>query len=368
MTVKSEPHRGGTSPTPSQATQAQKAKEAADKAKAAADRDRKMMAGYQFPGQYDQSKTPKDYAMDPETGLYKSVSTYSYGGQTIGDKAWGIALCDLSHGVEDAVLPCQLVWENGIWMSEIAFPDLPLNGTTVDEDFQIWLTSGNGTPGRFWFRAYKLPKKRAEENTTPKHPLLWTKKEKTGKAGTTFGKGVTANEPWHASPDKPLETFMDHLELLQKGKITGAFAASVRQTQTQAPKPATGFQSPVKVTTAPALPIGVRFRCPACGHWFKETDLKAHGTVCPGADGSGYSDWMIECDKYCGCEVIFGSPLGEKTLDHVSQCKPGFPRKKEVTAVKETTEAPTPESEPTTPEGGEGGSDTGTESGNDNAE
>jgi hypothetical protein len=135
-------------------------------------------------------------------------------------------------------------------------------------EYRTWVVDGQGTPGNYEERRYLLPYRVAEEPLPP-HPADWKK-------------GV-----WEKNPS------------------TG---------DTKTP-----------TTKAAALPFGIRFRDPKCGHWFRETDLVAHAKVCPGLQ-DGESDWAIECE----CCT---------SLDDTAKCKPGFPRPKPKPAAKTTKPA-----------------------------
>lgn len=72
------------------------------------------------------------------------------------------------------------------------------------------------------------------------------------------------------------------------------------------------------------LPFGMRYQCVGCGHWFKQDDLAGHVmNTCPGVHEG--SNWAIMCE--CGSTCT--------SLDAVSVCKPGFPRKKQETEAPE---------------------------------
>lgn len=123
------------------------------------------------------------------------------------------------------------------------------------------MVDGEGTPGNYLWRSYLLPEDIATASQIPKHPADWPKPKNQTKTGYYSTSG--------------------------------------------------GSQQKAK---APSLPFGVRFQCPGCGHWYKESDLAGHAQVCPKTDG-GLSMWAIECS--CPCP----------SLDDTAKCKPGFPRK-----------------------------------------
>lgn len=134
-----------------------------------------------------------------------------------------------------------------------------------DKEYRTWVISGEGTPGNYLIRRYVLPSEIATD-PNPDHPTDWPKGP---------GKG----------------------------------SATAKKT----------------TTSAPSLPVGIRFRCPGCGHWYRESDLAGHAKVCPGQEG-GSADWAIACE--C-CD----------SLDDTAKCKQGFPRKKpEAPAEKKEVE------------------------------
>jgi hypothetical protein len=159
--------------------------------------------------------------------------------------------------------------------------------------WNIYVVSGEGTPGNNLWRVYYLPQEIAAD-IEPKHPLMWTEKQKRGTKysyGYGSGYGYGAYDSWNRSAS----------------------------TKTEPQKP--------QVASAPKLPLSVRMRC-ACGHWFKMDDIAGHTQVCPATEATGEADWAMMCDSSCGCQ----------TLDEASKCKPGFPRQKAEKAEEEKEE------------------------------
>jgi hypothetical protein len=164
----------------------------------------------------------------------------------------------LDHGTAFAPLPPRSIWIEGEWLADAS--------AATDEDYRTWVVSGEGTPGNFKTRKYIVPEQVAAD-VNPKHPADWSLALK--KSPTTQ---------------------------MQTTKTT--------------------------VSKAPSLPVGIRFRCPGCGHWYREIDLAGHAKVCPGKE-EGESDWAISCE----CCI---------SLDDTAKAKQGFPRPKpKVEAKKE---------------------------------
>jgi|SRR5262245_9344911 len=224
-----------------------------------------MMVGFYFPG--DKDKTPYDYLVDPETGLRKGQQ----------QPPQGLVRIDLSHGISGVTLPPLAIWRDGKWGNELQGEEREkFRSIPGAYDFETWIVSGEGTPSNYEYRVYSLPET-VTKFETPKHPVMWTAAEKKGKAWTASG--------------------------------YGSYGAS----KTKQP--------------AATLPIGIRFRCPGCGHWWKESTLAPHTTSCCPGLNDGISDWAIMCE--C-CD----------TLDEVSACKPGFPRPPKVKEVEEEKKEP----------------------------
>jgi hypothetical protein len=208
-------------------------------------------------------------------------------------------------------------------------------------DYSIWVVHGEGMPGNWAFVAYLLPFSIAEAGPIPRHPMMWRKALKEGKSHTFE---CDVDPDWKQSPPiaREKEWYAASWELLEKGGLVKPLIRPTTYgygypshseydhkpaTKQYDSSPATKPATPQKANSA--LPANTRFRC-RCGHWFKETDLPGHSKVCPAIQG-GDADFAVFCDDKCGCELIKDYPtedhvLGHKTLDHVSRCKPGFPR------------------------------------------
>ena len=115
-----------------------------------------------------------------------------------------------------------------------------------DRDFRIWVTSGEATPGNYEERHYELPTSIAAQSE-PDHPEDWPKSLKDGASSSS-------SSSW------------------------GWGGGSKRD----------------------SLPWGLRIRCPGCGHFFKENDLKDHvNSACPAKQGDMVM-WIIECECHPG--------------------------------------------------------------------
>lgn len=313
------------------------------------EKDERLM-GYVFPFHNGQGKTPLDFAIDNQSGRQNGTAVFQ------------ISKVDLRRGIDKCNIPCLYTWKLGRWLSDFEDADAPLDELEISPhnmskvnaekrnwDYYIWVVHGEGLPGAFSYYAYLLPDSRCKEQI-PRHPLLWTKKQKEGRAESFKGK---THYKWASAPQSTgygstaKYRYEDSWKLLKQGYLYispdqrggggGGSPGSTwlpggGRTIVAPPTPVT------PVVKADPLPAGVRFRCGGCGHWFDESGFKAHVKVCPQKDGGGFADWAIMCHKDCGCEVIAGQPLGDKTLDHVATCKPGFPRpstKQEEVEVKE---------------------------------
>lgn len=181
--------------------------------------------------------TPHDLRDDPETGRRRNGRDKD-GNQLLEMKEPnGVMRVSLEHGITGRVIPPVATWEKGSWLSEKKNEKLLPDIKTMHERWATWVVSGEGTPGNYLFRAYELPEDIARDEH-PRHPSQWTKKQKEGE------------DPYSYSWGKPKD---------------------------------------------PGLPTNLKIRCPGCGHWYSETDLKNHVTsACPGQQG-GSTDWIIPC-------------------------------------------------------------------------
>lgn len=247
-----------------------------------------------------------DFYTDKTTGFRPGQKSKPNGGM--------VARLDEDGVDSTTVLPPAKIWREGRYLSELladddfltdpnGFDELPFlvkkvgnevldeipspgndNGKVPDKIFNIFIVSGEGTPGNNIWRAYYLPQDVAKQ-PEPKHPLMWTVEQKKGSKTKSWPGGYDYGRA------EPL-----------------------------------GTQTPTKPTAPPKprIPSTVRMRCDGCGHWFKMDDLTDHIKVgiCP---GTGEIDWAMMCDPACGCQ----------TLDQVSTCKPGFPRPKKKEASEE---------------------------------
>ena len=227
-----------------------------------------MLTGFVF--QFNKEKNPYDFLTDEKTGKRPGENGPPNGFTTV----------DLRQGIEGLTLPPLAIWTTGMWGNEIPITMLEEFTTQPKaKEFEAWITTGEGTPSNFKWRIHILPEKLASV-VTPKHPLTWPPEYK----------------------QKPSQSYQNW----------SGYTKYAPQ-----PKKQTAATAPVST-----LPVGIRFRCPGCGHWWKESTLAPHSTsCCPGLNG-GESDWAIMCE----CCL---------TLDEVATIKPGFPRKPK---VKDTTE------------------------------
>lgn len=179
----------------------------------------------------------------------------------------GHVLIDLRKDTKNKILPTRKAWAAGEWKD--------LNAQ--DDDYNTWVVDAEGTPGNFTQRHYLLPDKIAFHSQPP-HPSVWL------------------------SRDFDAPTYSDK---------SGSYST---------PPGGSGYKGTVSYGSA--LPAGVRFRCPGCGHWYRESDLKGHAEVCPSKDPDPM--WAIDCE--CGnCQ----------SLDDTIKMKPGFPRTPPAVAVTE---------------------------------
>lgn len=207
-----------------------------------------VMDGAFFPG--EKTKTPADFMDDPR-GFRP--------GQT--KKPWGTVLIDLTDGTSGLTLPPRFIWDKGHW-----------RGTLVD-DWDVWVVSGEGTPGNYEERHYRLPDKIAEM-MEPEHPADWpeTHKKHSGKGKKKKSKGNTDAET------------------------------------------TSSWGSWGKGQKGAGLPFGLKVRCVGCGHFFKMDDLPDHAkNACPVVQDPVM--WAIECECHRGNILATIEPL------------PGFPQK-----------------------------------------
>lgn len=264
-------YKGGPKPTVANEKKPPEKKEPPDQ----------MLVGYQF--QYDKEKTPYDFLDDPEREGFRL-------GETV-RKASGAVKTLLDNGIEHATLPPLAIWKLGMWYDELPFEAKQLiQYVNKTEERLAYVTPGEGTPGNYLLRVYVLPKA-LEQEKNPKHPMMWAK-------------GLKEHKPWTMKKNSGwLDDDRDYNHGYGFHQPTPTKAAA---------KPA----------AAPALPAGIRFRCPGCGHWWKESTLAQHSNFCCPGREADEGDWAIMCEC-CA------------TLDQVSTVKPGFPRKPKITEPKE---------------------------------
>lgn len=241
-----------------------------------------MLTGFNFTIPSDKQRTPYDFITDKKTGL-RPTQAKSPGGYTKHDLTYSY----MSY--EGTTYPPFAIWEKGKWLSDMDPSWLDEFKVTTKDAYYYWVVLGEGTPGNYAFRLYRMPKDEATYEKA-RHPMKWlkklleqnkSKKYKTSSAPGSSGSTYKSSGSWYDSSPKS------------------------------------------------TLPLSVRFRCPGCGHWFDDGDLADHAkNVCPGVHGEDLT-WAIMCDSHCGC----------RTLDDTTKCKPGYP-KKPPTAAATNGEAP----------------------------
>ena len=180
---------------------------------------------------------PKDFFTNKQTGLRPNEQK----------PPEGVMVLDLTTNNQQCNLPTVTIWEAGEWLvsmdddeQELIKKDAYLNGKSAMFLHNVYVVSGEGTPGNYKWRAYRLPEEQAGY-LEPKHPMDWPKKP-----GGLFPIGGT--------------------------------------------KTTTTTQSTHK------LPYGIRFVCPGCGHWYDEMDLASHvNNCCPGSEGEDVT-WALKCE------------------------------------------------------------------------
>lgn len=286
-----------------------------------------MLIGYNLPFA-PEGKDPTDYEF-----TMSALGNTTQNGQQV--RGWKVY--DLSKGlnVKTVNVPPLGIWRDGFWLTDaeeetgkpydkrawwadeiIEEGGIPTNvgKMTQTERYSTWVCSGEGQPGAWKYVAYTVPTSQAGAQV-PKHPIMWPKelKEYTGHCPSITGSGFTS---YQARP------------------VVAPAAPPAPQ--------------------APPMPIGLRARCPGCGHFFKLDDLKAHTQwACPGnRDNDG--SFGIMCDDKCGC----------RTLHEAMVCKPGFPRKPSVTSSAAPVEEEQKEEKHEDPDAGDGlGDDPGADVG-----
>jgi hypothetical protein len=227
-----------------------------------------LLVGYMF--SYSKEKNPYDFMNNPETGLRPEMVS----------PPKSFAYTKLDNGIEYATIPPLAIWKDGHWFNDM--DDIDYGDTYAamrprkDEQYDVWVTSGEGTPGNLEWRMYLLPMEMSRANLLanhmPKHPMMWPKKIKEKRTAayskpTTKGSGSSWDD-WKGS-------------------------------------------SSTKKKDDIGLPMGTRIRCIKCGHWFRQDDLPGHVHCCPSVNE--FSDWAIKC------ECCF-------SMDDTAKVKEGYPR------------------------------------------
>lgn len=199
------------------------------------------MDGAHFVGQGN--RTPADF-MTQEDGKRPNETK----------EPWGEVHIDLTNGVEGRTIVSKTAWNDGEWQTAA------LNAVGWDE----WVVTGEGSPGNYLRRIYKIPKEEAEK-PRPRHPSQWPKTMREGKkySGST----------WSDS------------------KYKGTAPSSVGS----------------------GLPWELRIRCVGCGHFFKTGDLADHAKYACAATQEPPVLWVMPCschpnDLQVAASVLEGFP------------------------------------------------------------
>jgi hypothetical protein len=227
--------------------------------------DDDVMDGAAFPFGAFEGATPLDF-MDNEDG--ERLHGYAYSSAREMKKPWGNAVTDLTTGLKDKILPPRSIWVEGHWKGD------------KGASYYVWVVSGEGTPGSYKDREYRLPSLIVEEAvpapSIPRHPADW--------------------------PDD-----------LKKGtSLIGSYSGSSF----------TGGGTSSKNS----LPYGLRIRCPGCGHFFKEDALATHvkAEACAAVQPEP-AMWVVPCECH-------------DDLQESAKVMPGFPHK----SAKPVATTPTP--------------------------
>jgi hypothetical protein len=194
----------------------------------------------------DLGKTPADFLNGPD-------------GKRPGEgrEPSGTIRIDLTHGITGRTIPPRSIWKKGEWKV-----------TTEGKDWNIWVVSGEGTPGNYETREYEVPNELAK-SLKPKHPAEWSKSLK----GTS---SHSSGSYWGNKPSS-----------------SSSYSAG--------------------------LPFGLRIRCPNCGHFFKTNDLGDHAKndACPAVQQKPVM-WVMPCECHDDiletAEIMPGFPIDVKKL------------------------------------------------------
>lgn len=203
---------------------------------------------------------------DPMDGAYfpgypdKSVSDYVSKadglrpGQT--KEPFGEVLVDLSNGIAGRVIPPKWAWDLGEWKTD----------QTKSADWDIWSVTGEGSPGNYLRRQFRVPTEEASK-PKPRHPSQWPKSLREARPQKKYGG-----------------------DSYQSG--SGSSYS----------------------TSKASLPWELRFRCPGCGHFYKNSDLADHvKNACPATQEHPVM-WIMQCvchpdDLLAATEVLEGFPM-----------------------------------------------------------
>jgi len=217
--------------------------------------DDDVMDGAAYPFGAPEGSTPLDF-MDDENGE-RSYGFHTGGGVSGSGKRkpWGTAVANLKDGIADKIIPPRSIWVKGDWKGDRG------------EAYYTWVVSGEGTPGSYLEREYRIPDQISKE-MVPAHPADWPQHLQKKKGGFGFSGASSSG----ASSS------------LLGGKSSGH------------------------------LPLGLRIRCPGCGHFFKDSDLATHAKsqACAAVQDDP-AMWVIECECHPG------------DLQIAATCLEGFP-------------------------------------------
>lgn len=178
-------------------------------------------------------------------------------------KPFGFLVVDLRNGIAGRIIPPKSIWEKGDWKG------------AKGEDYYTWIVPGEGTPGNREYRHYKLPDIIAAD-PTPDHPSDWPK---------------------------------EHRESTPTYKSAASYSSSSHS------------------SSSGGFPLGTRFRCPGCGHYFRQDDLPGHvNATCPAIQDDPPM-YIMDCECHKG------------DLQTASTLMPGFPTEAVKKKIKENKAA-----------------------------
>jgi len=174
--------------------------------------------GAQFPGAGKDARPEDFYAR--EDGMRPHNNSRPY----------GQILVDLTSGLMGRTLPPRVIWRAGEWSVDKGYED-------------CWVTSGEGTPGNYKRRLFRLPHEQTQK-VIPKHPADWPKHlRESSSSGSYYSGGPSSSSKSYSS----------------------------------------------------GLPWELRVACPGCGHFFKNSELPDHAKyACPSQQDKPVL-WAMQC-------------------------------------------------------------------------